>query len=188
MRIFYITLLICVASCAEKTKAPAHTDNLISKTDTAKTTVSIPETDRDNSWVPFQTKYSFGKLSARLYTGKLAKPDFKSVDFGNEKGFKEFLTERLKGMPINFGGKYTVVEKSCGTMCVAIYMVDRITGKIFVFPVEGDGKWGYRYQQGSNLLVGNSELLNDSMNLYLDQWQVKPEFYKWTGTKFESLR
>jgi hypothetical protein len=188
MRTFYIILVICTASCAEKTKRPANTDNLKSKTDTLNSRASVPETDIDNSWTPFHTVYAFDKLPARIYTGKLAKPDFKSVSFGNEKGFSEFLTERLNSMSINFGGKYTIVEKSCGTMCVAFYMVDRITGKLFVFPPEGDGKWGYRYQPGSNLLVGNSELLNDGMNMYLNQWQMVPEFYKWTGTKFETLQ
>ncbi|GAB2811210.1 hypothetical protein [Ferruginibacter profundus] len=181
-------LFICVASCTQKAKRPADAHNVTGKPVTKDTAVPVAEIDRDNSWVPFHTNYSFGKLPAKMITGKLAQPDFKSVAYGNEKGFSAFLLERLKDMPINFGGRYTIVEKSCGAMCAYFYMVDRITGKIFVFPTEGDGKWGYRYQPGSNLLVGNSELLNDSMNRYLDQWQIVPEFYKWTGTRFAALQ
>jgi hypothetical protein len=47
-------------------------------------------------------------------------------------------------MSINFGGKYTIIEKSGGAMCSAIYLIDRTTGKIFSFP-KADGHCGYKY-------------------------------------------
>jgi len=188
MKPFYTILAIWLASCSEKSARPADSDNLPNKSARLDSIQPIPEIDRDNSWAPFQPKYSFNTFPAKVYTGKLAKPDFNNVEYGKEEEFQEYMRERLQGMPINFAGNYTIVEKSCGAMCVAIYMVDRRSGKIFAFPPEGDGKWGYKYYADSRLLVSNSELLNDSMNMYLNQWQMEPQFYRWTGSKFELLQ
>ena len=99
------------------------------------------------------------------------------------------MRERINDVPVNFAGRYAIVEKSCGALCVAIYVVDRKTGKIFdYFPPEGDGRWGYKYHPNSSLLIANSELLNDSMTKYMNGWKMEPEFYQWTGTSFKLLR
>ena len=188
MKVFYTILVIWLASCSEKSARKGDSDNLLNKFESFDSTTANIKIDRDNSWAPFHSKYSFTTFPAKVYPGKLTRPDFTSVEYGNDQGFQEFMQERLKGMPINFAGKYSIVEKSCGAMCLAIYMVDRITGKIFVFPPEGDGKWGYKYHPDSHLLVGNSELLNDSTKMYLNQWVEEPEFYRWTGKKSERLR
>ncbi len=47
--------------------------------------------------------------------------------------------------PINFAGKYRLVEDTCGTECVSIQIVDRVTGDHFV----GDS-YGYSYIFGLN--------------------------------------
>ena len=174
------------ASCSEEASQTVDLDSLSKKAERLDTTGPIPEIDRDNSWVPFHSKYSFNSHAAKVYTGQLAKPDFNSVDYGNDRKFQEFMEERLEGMSINFGGKYTIVETSCGAMCSGIYLIDRKTGKIFSFP-EADGHWGYKYYPNSTLLLANSSLVNDSMTKYLNQWGITPEFYEWTGTAFKLL-
>jgi hypothetical protein len=125
-------------------------------------------------------------MHVEVYEGKLARPDFNSVGYGKDEKFREFLQKRMKGMPVNFGGRYTIIEKSCGAMCSSIYMVDRKNGKIFSFPA-ADGHWGYKYFPNSNLLLANSSLVNDSMTKYSDHWGIRPELYKWTGTSFRLL-
>jgi hypothetical protein len=47
--------------------------------------------------------------------------------------------------PINFAGKYRLVEDTCGSECVSIHIVDRVTGEHFV----GDS-YGYSYIFGLN--------------------------------------
>ncbi len=186
MRAFITIIAILITSCSERKSQDVEVNSLLQKAEKLNTTATVPGIDRDNSWAPFHAKYSFYSQPVEVYTGKLAKPDFNSVDYGNDKEFQEFLEERLKGISINFGGKYTIVEKSCGAMCSAIYMVDRKTGKIYSFP-KADGHWGYKYYPNSTLLLGNSSLVNDSMTEYLNQWGVIPEFYHWTGRDFEIL-
>ena len=149
-------------------------------------TSSSAEIDRDNSWKPFTLKYSFDSFPVKHYIGKLMQPDFTSVEYGNDQQFREFISERIVNTPINFAGKYSIIGKSCGAMCSAIYMIDRQTGKIFSFP-EADGHWGYRYYPNSSLLLANASLVNDSMTKYLDQWGIEPEFYQWNGAGFKRL-
>lgn len=175
-----------VTSCSETTPHNVEKDSLSQNSERLNPTTSIPEIDRDNSWVSFHAKYSFNAMPVNVYVGKLAKPDFGSVEYGNDENFQEFLRERLEGVPVNFGGKYSIVEKSCGAMCSALYLIDRKTGKIFSFPAT-DGHWGYKYYPNSTLLLANSSLLNDSMTKYLNQWGICPEFYRWTGTAFKLL-
>jgi len=186
MRALIIILAILIASCSDKASQTVDKDSLSKKPKRLDSTASIPEIDRDNSWAPFRGKYSFSSMSVEIYVGNLAKPDFNSVDYGNDENFREFIREGMKGMTINFGGKYTIVEKSCGAMCSAIYLIDRKTGKIFSFP-RADGHWGYKYYPNSTLLLANSSLVNDSLTKYLDQWGINPEFYRWTGTGFKLL-
>lgn len=186
MRPFIIIVGILIASCSEQDSQTVALDSVSRECVRLDSSTSNPEIDRDNSWSPFDAKYSFNSFSVKVYAGTLAKPDYSSVSYGHEKGFLEFMEERIKGMSINFGGKYTIVEKSCGAMCSAIYLIDRKTGKIFSFP-KVDGHWGYKYYPNSILLLANSSLVNDSLTKYLDQWGINPEFYKWTGEGFEIL-
>jgi hypothetical protein len=177
MRAFITIVAIFAASCSENSSQTIDKDTFSQKADRLHSTASTPGLDRDNSWAAFNAKYSVNSMWTELYAGKLAKPDFNSVNYGTDQKFHEFMRERLEGQFINFGGKYTIVEKSCGAMCSAIYLVDRKTGKILSFP-QTDGHWGYKDYPNSTLLLANSSLVNDSMTKYLDQWGIAPEFYQ----------
>ena len=186
MRAILIIIVVVLSSCSSNSKKPLAEDSedvAVQYHDSINTPSDI---DRDNSWKPFIPKYTFNTFPARNYLGKLTEPKFSSVDYGNEKGFKAFIQEHLATTPINFAGKYSIIEKSCGAMCSSIYLVDRQSGGIFSFP-KGDGHWGYKYYPNSMLSLANANLANDSLTGYLDQWGIEPEFYKWTGTAFKRL-
>lgn len=186
MRFYIFIVVTLIASCSEQASQTVALDSVSRESVRLDSASSIPEMDRDSAWSHFDTKYAFNSFSVKAYAGPLAKPDYSSVSYGHEKGFQEFMEERIEGMAINFGGKYTIVELSCGAMCSALYLIDRKTGEIFLFPMV-DGHWGYKYYPNSTLLLANSSLVNDSLTGYLDHWGIKPEFYKWTGKGFELL-
>lgn len=186
MRAFIFLVLISMVSCSEEASQTTSADSVLREPEKLDSIASVPDIDRDNSWSPFHAKYSFSSMPVKVYSGKLVKPDYNSVAYGNDDAFQEYMEERLKGMPINFGGKYTIVERSCGAMCSSIYLIDRKTGKIFTFP-KSDGHWGYKYYSTSTLLLANSSLVDNSMTKYLNQWGITPEFYQWTGTSFRPL-
>jgi hypothetical protein len=186
MRTILIVILVGLSSCSNNSNKPVAVDSAAvagPSLDSASTPLNI---DRDNSWKPFVAKYTFNAFPAPKYLGILAEPKFSSVDYGNEKGFKAFIQEHLATAPINFAGKYSIIEKSCGAMCSSNYLIDRQSGRIFSFP-KGDGHWGYKYYPNSTLLLANASLVNDSLTGYLDQWGIEPEFYNWTGTAFKRL-
>jgi hypothetical protein len=187
MRAQISSIAILLASCTGQQSTSVAQDSVKAVSTDIDTVIHYEENYRDTSWTQYKLKYSFPSFPEKIYSGKLAVPDFKSVDYGKDTAFQSFLSARLKGVGINFGGHYTIVESSCGAMCVSFHLLDRISGKIFAFPSYGDGLWGYRYESGSNLLIGNSFLLNDQMTKYLDKWDIKPVFYRWTGTEFKRL-
>ena len=169
-----------------------------------------PINDNFNEWeieakylVKFKSKYNFATFHTKVFTGKLAPLDFTDSELATDKQANEFManymkdyidfwTENDKG--INFGGHYTIIDMSCGCMCQHIFVIDRISGKIFndinlTTPDDRDGKWGYLYQPDSKLLIANSSLfLTDSLNYYTSVWGTSPELYVWTGKNFKRIQ
>jgi len=152
-------------------------------------------------WVRFKSKYNFATFSTKVFTGKLAPLDFTDSELAPDKQANEFMTNYMKDYVdfwtendegINFGGHYTIIHKSCGCQCENIFVIDRISGKIFTdinltTPDDGDGKWGYIYKSDSKMLIANSELFTtDSLNCYTAVYGITPEFYVWTGKNFRS--
>ncbi|KGO94319.1 hypothetical protein [Flavobacterium subsaxonicum] len=136
------------------------------------------------------TNYTFTSFKVSLYTGTLANPVFKGNPFANDPEYVTFITEGCKQKGINFGGKYTVIEKSCGAMCSHIFLVDRTNGTIITDKQPyGDGHYGYLYKKGSNLLIANSGLFtNNSLVYYDSHWDgVAPELFVWKGKKFKKI-
>ena len=160
------------------------------------------EMDKTN-WVKFKSKYNFAMFKTKVFAGKLAPLDFTDSELAPDKQENEFMSNYMKDMVdfwtendegINFGGHYTIVSKSCGCMCEHIFVIDRISGKIFTdikltMTDDGDGKWGYLYKKDSKMLIANSELFTtDSMNCYTAVYRKTPEFYIWTGKNFERIQ
>lgn len=147
------------------------------------------EIDTEN-YTKFKSKYNFATFSTEVFTGKLAKPDFTNNEFAEDREYVDFITEGCNEKGINFGGHYTIIERSCGCMCLHIFIVDRISGKIHTNIKLNNGKWGYLYQPDSKLLIANSELFTrfDSLTHYCNQWNMTPELYIWTDKKFKRIQ
>ena len=154
------------------------------------------EITKDNELAPdieklrFSSKYNFETFKADVFSGTLSEPDFVNNKFASDNEYVDFITDGCKKAGINFGGHYSLIHKGCGAMCEHLYVVDRVSGKIFTDIKLGEGKFGYLYNPDSRLLVANSNLfVNDSLNYYVDYgMDIKPELYVWTGKSFKRLQ
>ncbi len=133
-----------------------------------------------------EKNFRFEDFAVATYKGKLAKPVFRGSPFSNDSEYVKFISNGCKEKGINFCGYYTIIEKSCGTMCSHLFMVNRKNGKVLDKGVSvfKSGRYGYAYRKDSRLLVANSSLFIDSLfTLYEESVIGKPEFYKWENEK-----
>lgn len=138
---------------------------------------------------PYIAKYKFGTYKAPLFNGKPAAPDFRGNPFSNDPEYVEFITKGCK-RGINFGGHYTLIERSCGAMCSHLFMVDRRTGKIFTDTMglkEEDGYYGFTYKKDSNLLITDSSVLTDISTGEGNQYSIMPQVFEWKNDSFVLL-
>jgi hypothetical protein len=100
-----------------------------------------------------------------MFTGKLADPDFEGNPYAIDKEYVEFISKGCENSGINFAGRYTIIEKSCGCMCEHIFIVDRSSGKIFteamLATTDGEGRFGYTYKKDSKMIIADSGLFTD---------------------------
>jgi len=139
---------------------------------------------------PFLQKYPFEAYKAPMYKSAVAAPDFKNNPYGNDAEYVAFITEGCKD-GINFGGHYTLIEKSCGAMCQQLFIVDRNDGKIFTGTLglkEADGYYGFKYEKDSFILITDATVLIDASTDQFYGDAIIPEIYKWNGNRFKRLK
>lgn len=150
--------------------------------------------DEKASIKEFVTPYKFTKFKVKMYKGKLAAPNFEGNPFAYDKEYVDFITEGCKKNGINFGGKYTIIQKSCGCMCEFVFMVDRSNGEILTntnmpLPDSTDGRYGFMYLKDSEMIIADSGLFaNDKMTTYTDVYGSVPEIYVWKSKRFKKLQ
>ena len=137
--------------------------------------------------IKFTSKYNFETFKTKLFLGKPLSPDFTDNKFANDKEYIKFITDGCKKNNINFGGHYTIIQRSCGAMCEHIFIIDRITGKIYIDIRPNDGRYGYLYKKDSYLLIANSNVFQDDSLKYYNDFFGKPELYVWKDNKFQLL-
>jgi hypothetical protein len=177
-----IISLFLLGSCNENHNAVPYNSVLI----TTSETDSIVQVH--NSF-PFLAKYNFAAYTSQLYNGKLADPDFKNNPDSGDPEYVKFIIDGCK-QGINFGGHYTVIEKSCGAMCSQLVMVDRRNGKIFVGTtglIEEDGYYGFEFKKNSSLLITNASVLTDLSTGESNEFSITPQVFKWEKDHFELL-
>jgi hypothetical protein len=88
--------------------------------------------------------------------------------------------------PVNFAGKYTLLETGCGTGCSEYCLVDRTNGKVYPgsdftedFPDGYHGPTGFQYRRDSTLLVVFHAVGFD--------YPVHVSYYVWEGTNLKFL-
>jgi len=83
----------------------------------------------------------FEDYPIKIYTGKTVSPKPPKLQ---DREVKCCFWAEDSG-PINFAGKYRLVQDTCGSECVSIHIVDRVTGQHF-----SEGSYGYSYTFGQN--------------------------------------
>ena len=186
--------VLIVGSCRnlqQESISEKHFDNVEVQLPPVNDIFNELEMDTTN-WVKFKSEYTFAVFYTEVYTGKIANIDFTGNELAKDKDYVDFIMADDTG--INFGGHYTIIHKSCGCMCENIFVIDRISGKIFnevnlTTPENRDGKWGYLYKSDSKMLIAHSNLFtNDSLNCYTAVYGVTPELYVWTGENFKRIQ
>jgi len=181
--IFLLTLACCKGTDPDTTqKAFADTTvKSISKADSSSITTK-------GKLIKFTSRYNFETFKTKLFTGIAASPDFSDNEFANDKEYVKLIADGCKHNDINFGGHFTIIQRSCGAMCEHIFIVDRITGKIYTGVKPNDGRYGYLYKKDSYLLIANSSVFQDSSLKYYDGFFGKPELYVWKNNNFQPLK
>jgi hypothetical protein len=136
----------------------------------------------------FESNVKFSDYKTKVYTGKLADPDFTNNEFADDKEYVALFTKKCKENGINFGSCYTVFTISCGAECASHFIVNRKTGFIYTSVNPDGGKHGYAYRRGSNLLIANAELFVDKEFQHYYKYYHKPEFYVWKNDNFHLIK
>jgi hypothetical protein len=108
----------------------------------------------------------------------LAAPDLAS--HADARRFRTAL-RRAARRGVTFAGHFTIVEIGCGTSCVSLGIIDRVSGRVF-FPSEFiamsfvglDERPGFQYRKDSRLIVGCGDPGEKDCPAC--------RYYEWTGT------
>jgi pimeloyl-ACP methyl ester carboxylesterase len=110
-------------------------------------------------WTKKEIEEIFRKYHVPILEDFTTELDFSSSAFKNDSEFVEFISNEAENKPINFGGHYTILEKSCGMDCTHIFMVDRKTRKLVDFNSLEDESAGFLYRANSGVLIRNSNYI-----------------------------
>ena len=181
--IFLLAFTFCKDDNPKKTKhiSVDTTSKSISKVDSNSNKT-------EGRIIKFTSHYNFETFKAKLFTGQIASPDFNNNEFANDKKYVKFIADGCKKNDINFGGHYTIIERSCGAECSHIFIVDRITGNIFTNIRPNDGRYGYLYRKDSYLLIANSNVFQDDSLKYYNDFEGTPELFVWKHNNFHVLK
>lgn len=138
----------------------------------------------------FKQKFNFENFKVVKYSGSVKMPIFKENPYAGDKEYVNFITKGCSENGVNFAGHYTLIERDCGCMCLHAFIVDRSNGKIFINTNLNEGKYGYKYQSDSRLIIANSELfIDDKMEFYNENLggYTSPEIYMWNDSVFVKI-
>ncbi len=195
-KVFYPLIFILFSfSCIDKQKNTSTMEDAMTDSIEVKVDEAIIDTLDISNKTKFDLKFSFESYQVKVYTGKLATQFIFDKELGADKEYVDFITEGCNKTDINFGGHYTILQNSCGCMCEHLFIIDRISGKVFTNIKLNDGKFGYLYKADSNMLIANTGLFENekvntdgSVNYYNGTWGEKPEVYVWKGNRFKRLQ
>jgi hypothetical protein len=125
---------------------------------------------------PFPLTFA-GNPAGNPHAGKAAQPQFE----GRDRAFRAYRTrlrEALVRGP-NFAGHLSVAQIGCGAGCLAVYAIDRRTGRVIRFPFGGEEH------------VGVELTIRTDSRLALVHWNdtetVSSAHVLWTGRAFQVL-
>ncbi|MBO0357525.1 hypothetical protein J0X19_06175 [Hymenobacter sp. BT186] len=130
----------------------------------------------------FSYRYSFAEFPAKAsFRSNAVAPDFTT-----NKQAKRHIT-RIKEsaqQPANFAGHYRLVTWGCGSNCQQSVLVDQRTGRIYDAP---ETALGLSYQLTSRLLITDYYIDSEDQTYLVNSAYPIPEFYEWTGSRFQKL-
>jgi hypothetical protein len=185
MKSIYILPILLLAMACKKSEAVKEA-NAKTKDSISALSEQLLDDDSEGQRLKFETSHTFDLYKAQIYSGTLAEPDFKGSPIAKPADVKLIKEGCEKG--INFGGKYTIIHKSCGEMCELIFVVDRTNGKIYAETEPKNGSYGYLYKKDSRLLIANSSVFEDDSLTYYSDLFASPEVYLWEGDNFKFLQ
>jgi hypothetical protein len=140
-----------------------------------------------------EAKYKFEDFPVEVYSGKLSAPDFNNNAYASSRGDVKYMTDKCESEGINFGGRFTILQGSCGNMCSFIIMADRETGQFVTIQSpngydDENGAYGYEYRKDSRLLIANATLFtDDEFQQSFPDLDLKPKYYVWDNNEFVLL-
>jgi esterase/lipase len=132
-------------------------------------------------------EYDFHNFHTAIYQGELADLDFFQNLFKSDSNFVQFIQKEIQKKPINFAGKYTIIEKSCGIECSHVFVVNRQSGKVYDSISINDESCGFLYQADSNLLIRNANSLIIGNLKDYEGLNCLPIYYVWKEKDFMEL-
>ena len=73
--------------------------------------------------------------------------------------------------------------------CVRIFLLlTESMGEIFTDINLNDGRYGYLYHNDSKMLIANSNVFQDDILKYYNNFFGEPELYFWTDMNFKPLK
>jgi len=148
---------------------------------------SVARPSSQNTEKPPNWSFKFEDYPAAAdFKGKPAAPILVTK---TDRMFRTQIREAAKKGP-NFAGHYTVAEWGCGSGCVALAVVDAVTGKIFAAPsgtlalplpdgTNGRDFQGPVYQINSRLFIADGCPGEVKCGTY---------YYEWSANRFKLLR
>jgi hypothetical protein len=136
----------------------------------------------------FHLKQKFSNYPVRIYSGKLAKPDFKTNK--DAYGFRTMIRNQCQESGVNFAGHYTLVEWGCGSDCQDIAIVDRINGEIYYSnrkQLLNDLSYGVKFRPDSRMMVANARLLERHKGYVSCSHEVNVGVVEWVNDKAKKL-
>jgi len=177
--LFSIFSAILFEACTTPTKVPVVSEDPFTKDSVLQIRKNFP----------FLEKYTFEAYNTVMLKDTPAAPDFQNNPYSGDPDYVSFIVEGCKE-GVNFGGHYTIIEKSCGAMCSHLFIVDRRDGKIFVGTMglkEEDGYYGFIYKANSNLLITDSSVLTDLLTGESNKFSITPQVFEWKNDTFVLL-
>ncbi len=114
-------------------------------------------------------------------------PDFSGRDL-HARQFRTRISNGIKD-GANFASHFSIVEIGCGTDCSFTYVVNRFTGKVYEFPLGGEGRqeMALIYSIDSKLIKARWTDFGDGACVQVDYVWDEPDFRPIFETTWKSL-
>ena len=144
--------------------------------------------DLNGVYRKYKVPYKYSDYKVSVYTGELAAPDFKTDP--SALLFRTQIRTQCKENGINFAGHFTLVKWGCGSPCLTVAIVDRITGRIQYSKIDKQNEFIYytiACKPNSTMVIMNDWMLEEFKGYVCCSKYWKLKVAKWSDKKFQLL-